>query len=1086
MGSFSDVFRFVCLRESDRVDDVRATPIDASTLRGSGLLARLAQARSGRDPGAGLAGVASAYVRGALANSSAYAGSLTALDPRLAWVDEAVRDEISSASVDAVRRAIVTIGIDGKTIAEWRARLRDSLNASIVLGKESAADLQSLERASRIVEAIARMRSRAAYGPSDLREDLTRTIAVSSTVFPLPRNDAAAKKAEEGHEKAVAGIERYNASVTKFKSRLHENRLAIDELTRCYKRDWELARVRQSATAPATPPTKRSDGVGRRLRPRRTEVARQRGAARGIVGVPPRVLPPEQANKLSETTTRRLAALGMDPAGVDVVTMVGALEDDNQLTGRRLYQGVGRLLAGRLGADYVALDPGVGVFTGDDDDAEAGVPGACLLVNPDTPTGDTDLPSGVGRFQSLGVADLNVVRQRLIRYATGEVAHIENVMASETRDRTHRHLSRTEEFTSAIIETTNEQEHDLQTTSRYELQREISDDVVETSRTEAGMTVSGSYGMSVEFTANAGFASEKSSTKASRLSTSYSQEVVDRAVQRLQEKVREERTRLSIDELEVLNKHAFKNDEQGASHISGVYRWVDKEYEAQLFNYGKREIIEVVIPEPAAFYRYVATTTPSEGSTVSRPIEPGYCTDEAGTFVPLTLETLTVDNYQFWVSVYNVADVEPPPPEFKLVGTAFHQDPVVAAGGEETSAAVNYSNATLQVPDGYEVTRAWFTMPFTLWPVTGQVAIGRQKITFFNPDDWMDPAGAYEVEMSGETGTVPIAASLSTAAFFAATVEIECARTEDALARWFMATYNAVMNKYELLKAEYDDTIARSQEELATVVEGRNPLMNRMVERAELKRLVISQMTGQAFEAFDAMRAKVAPLGYPQHDIEDAWSEGRYVRFVEQAFEWENMQYLFYPYFWGRKEAWPRTSRLDDPDPLFTAFLQAGYSRVNLPVRPGFEKVVNVFLSTGQVPWSGDDAPLVSPDDLEPGDTDPFLTIAEEMKGQLGAVHLKTGGTVSYVAGDDVNVLSGAGTAFTEDDLNRDISLLGLEHRITAVNVESQKLTVDGDMQAALQAPAEYAIGAKAVGVAWRVVVPTSLVLLAPDSNLNG
>ena len=29
------------------------------------------------------------------------------------------------------------------------------------------------------------------------------------------------------------------------------------------------------------------------------------------------------------------------------------------------------------------------------------------------------------------------------------------------------------------------------------------------------------------------------------------------------------------------------------------------------------------------------------------------------------------------------------------------------------------------------------------------------------------------------------------------------------------------------------------------------------------------------------------------------------VKFMEQAFEWEEMSYEFYPYYWGSKEDWP-------------------------------------------------------------------------------------------------------------------------------------------------------------------------------------
>lgn len=39
-------------------------------------------------------------------------------------------------------------------------------------------------------------------------------------------------------------------------------------------------------------------------------------------------------------------------------------------------------------------------------------------------------------------------------------------------------------------------------------------------------------------------------------------------------------------------------------------------------------------------------------------------------------------------------------------------------------------------------------------------------------------------------------------------------------------------------------------------------------------------------------------------NFDEAAGEGPYVRFFEQAFEWEHMTWLAYPYFRGRKSQW--------------------------------------------------------------------------------------------------------------------------------------------------------------------------------------
>ena len=62
-------------------------------------------------------------------------------------------------------------------------------------------------------------------------------------------------------------------------------------------------------------------------------------------------------------------------------------------------------------------------------------------------------------------------------------------------------------------------------------------------------------------------------------------------------------------------------------------------------------------------------------------------------------------------------------------------------------------------------------------------------------------------------------------------------------------------------------------------------------------------------EKFDAMQAN-GSSGWPEFNVAEALTEGRIIQFFEQAFEWNNVTYLFYPYFWGREiECGARPSR---------------------------------------------------------------------------------------------------------------------------------------------------------------------------------
>ena len=84
---------------------------------------------------------------------------------------------------------------------------------------------------------------------------------------------------------------------------------------------------------------------------------------------------------------------------------------------------------------------------------------------------------------------------------------------------------------------------------------------------------------------------------------------------------REERMRRSLERYEEKNEHGFDN-KLGTGHVIGIYRWVDKYYKARLINYGKRLMLEFIVPEPAAFYLHLQLKQTLKGVTMKQPVPP--------------------------------------------------------------------------------------------------------------------------------------------------------------------------------------------------------------------------------------------------------------------------------------------------------------------------------------------------------------------------------------------------------------------------------------------------------------------------------
>jgi hypothetical protein len=1052
----TDVFRFTSVRSGATVD----REDESVVLRGTRtrLGQALADARQSPEPFDEMRKVALQFADTAPA-AGGYLSRLSDLDPAMAPFNDI--DASSSGFKDAVE-AIAKVS--PATLETWASRIEDSLTVALILSEKRQRDAKALDRTRRLLGVVQSFQAQDKRRRTVADKDYDRILLLDPGVFPVPgprlHSKATAAELEARRKRQKERQETRDGLVKEIR----DNQVAIKELTEAYDADYALSLSTQgNAPPPAPPPDSGSAGPGflARLFGRTPDADRITPTPSTRLGILPQAL----TAGLSEASLNAARRLGLPPNEINVPLAVAAIERRNATLAKTLYSGGLSGRAMKLAGGFVPPDVfggNAGLVAGDDFDVH--VPGACPLpeVEEDV-VAETSVPSGVGEILSLGVSDLMVTKQRLLRYEMGEVAHIENVMKSEKRTREHRVLTRSEVRITDETEVTEENERDLETTERFELQTESQKTIQEDASRQAGVTLSGSYGPSVEFSANVGFTSSTSKASSVSTATAHAREITERSVNRIQERVRRERATVTINEVEVINTHGFENQAPTAVHINGIYRWVDKIYEAQVYNYGKRELIEVVVPEPALLLRYLTSAAPREGITVPRPEDPGYCSSAGDSFEPLEPKHLNSVSALFWASMYNVAGINPPPPRFQSIGVA------LATKSDEEHPKEAQADNSLKVPSGYAAKRGVFKgnlLSFTNQPgAQMEVYIGRHHA----PTSQL-------VTLNGETDVVPVSILSARSPGFAGNVEVECESTPEYYAAWQLETYNAIITAYEERRAAYDAALADSTvEEETSTFRGRNPIANRQIERREIKRCAISQITGQHFDDFDAMRRSVGALGYPQADLNEARLEGQYIRFIEQAFEWENMQYLFYPYFWGRKDGWPAASQITDVDPLFEAFMTTGAARVNVPVRPGFEAAVNAFLSTGQLPWNADDGtPTVV-------GSEPFISIADEMKAQSGAVDVKSGGRVSVSPGS--RQVTGTGTDFTEDDADREITLGGAVYMIASVE-DTDALTLESDYLGAALASAVYSIGAKAVGVPWTVRIPTSLVMLQATADL--
>jgi hypothetical protein len=562
------------------------------------------------------------------------------------------------------------------------------------------------------------------------------------------------------------------------------------------------------------------------------------------------------------------------------------------------------------------------------------------------------LISDACRFAA-GVGDLLIVKQRLKAYEVGDFAYVENVLAGETRDREHRRLDTSEEMTTTESETSTEKEKDLQSTTRNELQTEADKTVKEQFGLEAGLQVSGSYGPTVQFAAHLNANYSTTSEETQRKAVSFSQEITQKSSEKVTERVKQSLTRRVVQEIQEINRHTFTNT-SNTKHIRGVYRWLNKIYDAQILNYGQRMMYEFVVPEPATWFLYAMVDNPPTDSEIIKPEPPTYLG------APLQPSHLTRTNYQTYVARYQVRGVPAPPPEFQHAAYFDKQDKVQDGS--------NFGRAgKIEVPGGYEAFGATVMADYAYTKDsehTFHIILGGSTFDF--SDVW----GAEYQALQTRSRELSIACALFNAWNFALGVDVVCRLADDGLTKWRQMVYDAITEAYLRMKADYEEK--RAVEELHRGPNlGRNPLENKRIVDDELKKLVLMMLTGSNDIARDSYYSSTEPL----MRLDSACKNGSWIRFFENAFEWTNLVYVFYPYFWGRHARWISAIHLTDPDPDFASFLRAGAARVQVPVRPGFEKAVAHFCQFGQI-WNGNDPPL--------RDDDLYVPIVDEIAANLG------------------------------------------------------------------------------------------------------
>jgi hypothetical protein len=587
---------------------------------------------------------------------------------------------------------------------------------------------------------------------------------------------------------------------------------------------------------------------------------------------------------------------------------------------------------------------------------------------------------------NLGIADFRKVEQQVCCYVPGEVSHIENILAREYKERHTRNLVRTE----LTIESTKEVEIENLSDVTTSIRNEISSEVESVINDNRSANFGGSLGVKTEYMeaeiiadAYADFANSNSSKNSNVNAKLYAEEVIRRALERIIQRTSEKRTSKIIKEFEENNKHGFDNRD-GENHVTGIYRWIDIIYTNRLINYGKRLMIEFLIPQPAEFYK----TAKSYKPPVKPPQNPAN-----GKHPPKLLSdfgindanSVTYENAQQAASYYGISLTKLPPEKQTIVqnfAPPIRHDrktvsqtlsPIIVPPDYEADSIVGEYTYKYQANDWFDNRNAYCDFQAGSYTIKSD-----RDFTAFGTETKNKSINIiFSPKVEGQISTLLTYAGVQ---HCVGSYTVSIILNESVKTKWKEDNFKNLEIAYNQKKEEYDREIENQNEQNIAESNSKNtstnPAFKRIIEQRELKRACIEMITkpycrgqGKDFlsDIDDCDKYKIPQV--VQNKVFEEYSEQ--VKFFEQAFDWSVMSYFFYPYYWADKCDWVNLFQSEDEDMVFQAFLQAGMARVVVPVRPEFNEAVMYYIETGDI-WLGGDLVIETEDDL-------YLSITEEM-----------------------------------------------------------------------------------------------------------
>ena len=401
--------------------------------------------------------------------------------------------------------------------------------------------------------------------------------------------------------------------------------------------------------------------------------------------------------------------------------------------------------------------------------------------------------------------------------------------------------------------------------------------------------------------------------------------------------------------MEDFTAHVLENPHADKVMLVDYYARM-RNWRCDLYRQGVRLAYDVVLPDPGSRLRSRWNELQSIEDRLA--VEFSF---------PVDASDITRGNWSSYADTYGVA--LPAPPAASRIVEAVHmietETPYVTLttdDGIKWTTPQRVVALAVSVPDGYQVRSLDVFANARGW--NGNTLIW---ITAIAGQSWQsvdaDAAGFVHLDWTlgpldvPNTGVIDVAFRMQTMLNGTLKLTLAAEPTEVTMQSWRAQCFSLLRDAATVADGQRRAYLRDRAATLRRQIAADDPLRLRRMEREQVMRMVLSWLF-PGFDDASSVLGGIDPAAAGNLDS-TTWQRimeyGEYIKFVQNAIDWDHVAVFLYPYFWDT--AWHERSKLylEHPDRLHREFLRAGAARVIIAIQPGYEEEVVSLLDKGQL-----------------------------------------------------------------------------------------------------------------------------------------